>query len=137
MGTFGRWLTAKLKQHDMSRAAFAERLEVTEQTIYAWIKGKAKPTDDKLDTIIDIFKADRVEVYFLAGKGYAGIEFEKLRPEYAQLAYALQTMDDAIQHMRVRAIFDDRLKRMVADLQDLMESITEAVEEEAKEGALQ
>lgn len=90
MGTFGRWLTDNLKGHQMSRADLAATLDVTEQTIYAWIKGKTKPTDEKLDALTELFKAERADVYFYAGKGYAGVEHGAMMPEFAEIAMGHQ-----------------------------------------------
>jgi len=128
VSNFGRWLTDMLKQNQMTRADLAAQLEVTENAVYTWIKGVSKPTDEKLETIVEMFKADRAQVFFLAGKGYAGVEYEKLSPEMAQLAYALQDKLDAIPDPQAREMARQDLISIIGAWTDNIERLADFLE---------
>jgi transcriptional regulator with XRE-family HTH domain len=124
---FGRWLLGELKKHGWSRADLSERIFVAPSTISAWVLGRAKPTDDKLEILIDLFQADRAKVFTLAGKGYAGVG-DKLSPKAAEMAHTIEAILANIEDPAAREMAEQTLQGHLHTWADSIEQLVDYLE---------
>ncbi len=125
---FKDWLRGALADRpDLKQADLAETLGVVPSAISAWVRGKAKPRPEHVEALAAIFGVEKSTLYQLLGiEVGAPYELKTLGP----LMEEVDRLIDALPDERIRRIIEDKIRNDFRSTRDLIESLTEMVEDQ-------
>lgn len=119
---FADWLASAMKDKRVSDTKLGNHLGVSATAVIRWRQGAAIPRDvEMIGQMADYFEADHALVYALAGRGYVGMNPDKVRRDYLELALALQAQEDSLTDPADRRAFFDLVKLKINEVADVME----------------
>ncbi|ELY5939591.1 helix-turn-helix domain-containing protein [Cronobacter sakazakii] len=111
-----------LKDNGWSQSELAQKLNLTQQTVQKWVKGKSSPSMDNIDKLVELtgypprwfmtsIDEEEQEPYLLKNEGNVPEEFRKLTDEEQQLLRIFRQFPD-IESRNMLLVFDMRLKEL-------------------------